>query len=79
MPEKNLISPPTNQFTHELARAQPYYYTAAHQGTSPDGVLQAGTKVVLLVYDGGKQCRGVGLPAVRQEEGEGPGEGPPLT
>jgi len=57
VPERNLLSPAPNQFTHELARAQPYYYTTAQQGAPPDGVFQAGTKVVLLVYDGGNQCR----------------------
>jgi hypothetical protein len=57
VPERNLIVPAPNQFTHELSQAQPYYYTAAQQGAPPDGVFQAGTKVVLLVYDGGSQCR----------------------
>ena len=57
VPEANLISPGPNQFTHELTREQPYYYTGAQQGRPGDGVLQSGTKVVLLVYAGGTYCR----------------------
>jgi hypothetical protein len=57
VPEKNLISPAPNQLTHELLRPQPFYFTGAQQATQPDGLFSSGTKVVLLVYDGGKYCR----------------------
>ncbi len=57
IPDDNLIVPPPNQFTHELKKAQPYYYTGAHQGSPPDGEFAEGTKVVLLVYNGGQTCR----------------------
>jgi hypothetical protein len=57
VPDRNLISPPPNQFTHELTRPQPFYFAAAQQATPPDGQFPAGTKVVLLVYDGGRYCR----------------------
>ena len=57
IPEKNLITPPPNQFTHELTRRQPYYYTSAQQGAPPDGEFAAGTQVVLLVYEGGNYCQ----------------------
>ena len=57
VPDGNLISPAPNQFTHELTREQSYYYTGAQRENKPDGVLQAGTKVVLFVYDGGVYCR----------------------
>lgn len=57
IPDKNLISPPPNQFTHELTEAQSYYYTGAQQGSPPDGEFAAGTKVVLLVHNGGSYCR----------------------
>lgn len=57
IPDKNLISPAPNQFTHELMREQPYYYANAQQGVPPDGRLPAGTKVVLLVHDDGERCR----------------------
>lgn len=57
VPDENLISPPPNQFTHVLLRAQPYYFAAATQGMSPNGEFSASTKVVLLVYEGGNYCR----------------------
>ena len=56
-PEKNLIKPPPNQFTHELRQAQPYYYNQAQAATTPDGEFVAGAQVVLMVYDGGFYCR----------------------
>jgi len=57
IPDQNLIKPAPNQFTHELTRAQPYYYHGAQQGSPPDGEFPKGTKVVLLVRDGGSYCR----------------------
>ena len=57
VPDRNLISPAPNQFTHELIRPQPFYFIGAQQATPPDGQFAAGTKVVLLVYDGGTYCR----------------------
>lgn len=57
VPGANLISPAPNQFTHELTRAQPFYYAGAREEASPDGELPAATPVTLLVYDGGDYCR----------------------
>ena len=57
IPPQNLISPPPNQFTHEMTRPLPFYFTGAGQSSSPDGHLPSGTKVVLLVDDGGEYCR----------------------
>ncbi len=57
IPAANLISPPPNQFTHQLTVAQPFYYSGAKQGRMPEGEFAAGTKVVLLVYKGGRFCR----------------------
>ena len=57
VPGRNLIAPAPNQFTHEVARAQPYYFTGAQPGMAPDGEFSAGAKVVLLLYDGGVYCR----------------------
>jgi hypothetical protein len=57
VPDKNIIKPAPNQFTHELARPQSFYFTAAQQGRPPDGELPQGTKVVLLIHDGGSYCR----------------------
>ena len=55
--EQNLIEPAPNQFTHELRRAQRYYFAGPQQAAPPDGEFPAGTRVVLLVYDGGSYCR----------------------
>ena len=57
VPCRNLIAPAPNQFTHEVARAQPYYFTGAQPGMAPDGEFSAGAKVVLLLHDGGVYCR----------------------
>ena len=57
VPGQNLIAPAPNQFTHEVARAQPYYFTGAQPEMTPDGEFLAGTKVVLLLHDGGVYCR----------------------
>lgn len=51
VPDKNVIKPAPNRFTHELARAAPFYFDGAQQGRPPDGELPAGTKVLLLVHD----------------------------
>jgi hypothetical protein len=57
IPDENLISPPPNQFTHELKEMKSYYYISAAQATPPDGEFPEGAKVVLLRYDGGSYCR----------------------
>ncbi|MCU0500378.1 MAG: hypothetical protein MUC51_01195 [Anaerolineae bacterium] len=57
IPGSNLIAPAPNQFTHEVAGAQPYYFARAQSGMAPDGEFAAGALVVLLRYDGGAYCR----------------------
>ena len=57
IPDKNEISPPPNQFTHELKKSESFYYVSAAQATPPDGEFAKGAKVVLLRYDGGSYCR----------------------
>ncbi len=57
VPAQNLISPAPNQFTHELTRRAPYYFTGARQAKTSDGHFAAGAKVTLLVHDGGDFCR----------------------
>jgi hypothetical protein len=42
IPAGRLVEPPT-KFTHELRRAQPYYYELG--GEAPDGTLAAGTRL----------------------------------
>jgi hypothetical protein len=49
---KSTISPPPNQFTHEVTRAQPYFAFEAGQADAPDGQLDPNLKVVLLRRDG---------------------------
>jgi hypothetical protein len=56
VPRENLIVPPPSQFTHELTRDQPFYFTGPQQGRAPDGQLAAGTRVVLLEHEG-SYCR----------------------
>ena len=56
VPERNLIQPPPNRFTHEVKSEQPYYYAASTPARAPDGTFPAGTKVLLLVHDGGSLC-----------------------
>jgi hypothetical protein len=57
VPDRNLISPPPNQFTHELIRPQSYHFNEEQKEKPPDGEFPAGTRVVLLVYNGGDCCR----------------------
>jgi hypothetical protein len=56
IPNPNLIRPAPNQFTHQLARSQPYYFNNAQQDASA-GEFPVDTKVVLLRYNGGRYCR----------------------
>jgi len=57
VPGRNLIDPPPNQFTHQLRKSQPYYYTQAQGAATPDGEFAVGTQVVFMTYDGGAYCR----------------------
>ncbi|EJN13986.1 hypothetical protein PMI42_02452 [Bradyrhizobium sp. YR681] len=54
IPSDCVISPPPNQFTHEVAGSQPFY---AAPSEPPIGQFEAGAKVVLLYHDGGELCR----------------------
>ncbi len=56
VPERNVIDPPPNQFTHVITSAQPYHFTEPTGNEPPDGTFEAGTRVVLLAYDGGRMC-----------------------
>jgi hypothetical protein len=55
IPEHRLITPPPDQFTHEVQHAQPYYYEQT--SGPPDGQFTAGARVVLMRYEGGAYCR----------------------
>jgi hypothetical protein len=56
VPQRNLLHPPPNTFTHAVTRTQPYYYAAPQPGAAPDGHFSSGTKVVLISHDGGRTC-----------------------
>jgi len=57
IPDRNLIVPPPNQFTHEVTRATPYFYDREQPDVPPVGQFAEGTLVVLLVFNGGSHCR----------------------
>lgn len=57
VPDSNVVVPAPTEFTHELVRDQPYHFTKAQPGTSPDGILPAGTRVAVVHHDGGPSCR----------------------
>jgi hypothetical protein len=52
VPEGSLVRPAPTKFTHELTVEQPFHYVGSDRTSPPDGVLPAGTKVVLLGDDG---------------------------
>ncbi len=54
---ENIIQPPPNQFTHELTQDEPYYFIGHQQQSPSDGTFPSGTKVVLMVSDGGSYSR----------------------
>ncbi len=56
VPPAHLVRPPPNRFTHELTVDEPYRFDRPGGGAGPEGVLPAGTPVVLLV-EGDDRCR----------------------
>jgi hypothetical protein len=56
VPDRNVIDPPPNRFTHELTDDEPYRFDRPETVGEFDGVLPAGTPVALLV-DGPERCR----------------------
>jgi hypothetical protein len=56
VPERNVVRPPPNRFTHELLVDEPYRLDRPERTDEPDGVLPARTQVVLLV-EGPDRCR----------------------
>jgi hypothetical protein len=49
VPDKNVIQPAPNRFTHELMVDEPYRFDRSEHAGENDGVFPAGTLVVLLV------------------------------
>lgn len=56
VPERNVIEPPPNRFTHVLTDDEPYRFDRPESPREFDGVFAAGTPVALLV-DGPERCR----------------------
>jgi hypothetical protein len=56
IPERNLVRPAPNHFTHELVVDEPYHFDRVNQLDEPDGVLPARTRVAVLV-EGDERCR----------------------
>jgi hypothetical protein len=48
VPEGSLVRPAPTRFTHKLTIEQRFHYMGSDRSSPPDGVLPAGTKVVLL-------------------------------
>lgn len=67
VPDENLIAPPPNRFTHRLKKTQPYYFYGAQQAMPPNGEFPVGTKVVLMIFDGGGYCRVVDVQGLYAE------------
>lgn len=57
IPGKNLVDPPPDQFSHEMARAGDFYFSSAAQASKPNGSFPAKTKLLLIRHDGGRYCR----------------------
>jgi hypothetical protein len=49
VPERNVVQPPPNRFTHELLVEEPYRLDRPQRADEPDRVMPSGTRVVLLV------------------------------
>jgi hypothetical protein len=56
VPAANLVRPPPNRFTHELAVDEPYRFDRPERAAEPDGLLPAGTPVAVLV-ESRERCR----------------------
>lgn len=51
VPAANVVQPPPDQFSHVLTRDEPYRF-GSDPTASPDGELQRGTPVLVVVDDG---------------------------
>ena len=51
VPAANFVQPPPDQFSHVLTRDEPYRF-GTDLAASPDGELQRGTPVLVIVNDG---------------------------
>ncbi|MEU1782786.1 hypothetical protein ABZ545_25375 [Streptomyces abikoensis] len=63
IPRDNVVRPAPNRFSHVLEEMHPYWFERSEQAPQPDGMLPAGTPVLLLREEG-DHCRvvtGTGL------------------
>jgi len=56
VPPTNVVRPAPTRFTHELVVDEPYHLDRSDRAPEPDGVMSAGTRVVLL-QQGHDHCR----------------------
>jgi hypothetical protein len=54
-PDRNLLRPPPNQFSHLIEAEQPYYFNGVTETAPPAGCFSAGTRVLLLRQDN-REC-----------------------
>jgi hypothetical protein len=63
LPERNVLRPPPNRFSHIVDGEQPYYFTGVDERVRPAGYFSSGTKVLLLRQDSTEcwvaNCRGL--------------------
>ncbi|MCC3778963.1 hypothetical protein [Streptomyces sp. UNOB3_S3] len=63
IPRDNVVRPAPNRFSHILEEMHPYWFERSERTPQPDGMLPAGTSVLLLREEG-DHCRvvtGTGL------------------
>ena len=56
IPDRNIVKPAPNQFTHVVTQTKPYYYNGRENAKAPDGEFKQQTRVVLIRHDGGNDC-----------------------
>ncbi|GAA2725498.1 MULTISPECIES: hypothetical protein [Streptomyces] len=56
IPRDNVVRPAPNRFSHVLEEVHPYWFERSERAPEPDGMLPAGTPVLLLREEG-DHCR----------------------
>ena len=56
VPDRNVIRPAPNRFSHRLTRREPYYHDSQAAQDKPNGHFEPGT-LVLLVCSHAARCR----------------------
>ncbi|MDT0453182.1 hypothetical protein [Streptomyces hesseae] len=71
IPRDNVVRPAPNRFSHVLEEMHPYWFERSERAPQPEGMLPAGTPVLLLREEG-DHCRvvtGTGLYVTVAREG----------